>query len=167
MARTKSLAEAVLLLKECLCEQLALKVARGVSQDVCICFIAAGDNTPFDYCGPDQCGEDQCGQAWVRVQSVAPIPMDVESAGRSVCAVPMQATIEVGIARCESAVFDGHSLPNEDEHLEDVIVQLEDFDTLRAALRCCGLAGSAEEYVPFGPEGGCFGGVFTVTIDIT
>lgn len=165
MARTKSLAEAVLLLKECLCEQLALKVARGVSQDVCICFIAAGDNTPFDYCGPDQCREDQCGQAWVRVQTVIPLVPDFE--GRAVCDAPLQAVVEVGITRCETAIFDGHSLPDEEAHLADVLTQLEDFGTLRAALRCCDLAGGMGEYVPLGPEGGCVGGMFTVTIDIT
>ena len=164
--RALPLEETLLALQDCLCSAIAEAVGAEGSmvKDVCLCSVISGDSIPLDYCGPGTCG-DRCGMAWVRLVGIQVLETAASVPG---CAVPLQALIEVGIARCSlTMVDDNMGLPGADEHLAETLAMLDDFKILRKAIGCCPQVKTAlTDYSPFGPEGGCIGGAFNLVVDI-
>lgn len=157
--------EAILLeLQECLCTRISEQALLGEAKPVCICTVVAGDSVPLDYCG--SCDDDACGIAWTRLVNVSP-PMEAFHEGRH-CDQPVQATFEAGIARCSITDMsdpDG-PLPTADMHLQEVLQQMDDLKILRYVATCCIKGAALESYEPFGPEGGCYGGIATFTVNV-
>lgn len=158
-------------LTDCLCTKIAEEAALGKVENVCICTVVAGDSVPLDYCGPGACDSDGCGIAWIRLVSVGvPADMSIDTGvARRNCGMPVQAIIEAGIGRCSrtdtSDISEGQ-LPSADDHLAEVLQQLEDLAILRWIAECCHKGTYIEEYAPFGPEGGCVGGIVTFRVDV-
>lgn len=166
--RSVTLEQALLELQSCLCSALDEAVADpdSLAQPVCLCSVVAGDSVPLDYCGPGGCSGSGCGMAWVRLVGIQAAEMEISVPG---CAQPLQALIEVGIARCSITLIDDQvNLPDYEDHLRETLIQLDDIRILRKAAGCCtGIKTQIMDYAPFGPEGGCIGGIMNVTVDIT
>ena len=163
-------------LQECLCAAIEEKVAAQPEyRGVCSCSVMWSEVAMLDYCGPDvECG-DGCGQAWVRFVSLGPDPQVDASALR--CTYAFQVTLEVGIGRCSAtyAMEGGEivrfDLPSDDAYLADVITATEDMDVITRAVMCCGDKHRGNRMaitsmIPAGPEGGCFGTVAEVTMQV-
>lgn len=168
MSRVRALDQTLMMLQDCLCSAITEAAAQEGSmvQQVCMCSIVAGDSTPaLDYCGPDSCSGDRCGMAWVRLASVI---AGEGQAGIPGCAQPLQAQIEVGIARCAvTMVDDGMNLPTTEDYLRESLILLDDLKVMRQAVGCCdGVRTQILEYSPFGPQGGCVGGAFMIVADV-
>lgn len=151
--------EVMMHMLDCLCAAIAKIEAEG-GPAVCMCTILPGEAVPMDYCGNGDCG----GMAWVRLQSLT----QDESASftPASCFLPLVATIEVGVLR--SVEFDGQTLPSGEDQLRMALRQLDDMEAVQKALECC----TADHkfrvgaYNPVGPQGGCFGGTWTVSMDV-
>lgn len=153
-------------LASCLCAE----IARSDLPEPCFCGVLAGDNVPLDYCSP--C-EDSCGMAWVRMTtalsttSIASSPFATGAgAGGSGCGV-LEASVEVGIARCAPGPDSDGNFPTMADQLAAVELNMADAAAALRAIKCC-FTNSRDytvvNWLPFGPTGGCLGGVWTLTI---
>jgi hypothetical protein len=154
-------------LRDCLSTELALRA--NPPADTCL--IPGEDGRTFLSVG---LGEDRCcaGFAWVRVARVAPvIPPAGEDPGN--CGIDTwQVDFEMGVARCaptgENFALAG---PTCAEWTESFAQVQRDAEAMRAAL-CCFRPQVASgrtyptEWLPFGPLGGCTGGIMGVSIKI-
>lgn len=123
--------------------------------------VLPGASPALDWCGPD-CG----GQAWVRLVLATPSTEFPTPDGEPTFFIPPQAsTFEVGLLRC-APMPQGDILPSADEQFEATRLQLADMRVLRDTIQCC--FGDTEfllgSYVPRGPQGGCVGGTWNVTV---
>ena len=142
-------------LHECLCTELEKS---GLSAD-CACLLVHGNVLNV---APPTAGK---GVAWVGIQSIYPsktFPSPVSD--RDTCVAPLAALVTVGLLRCYAVKVNGESY-------EDMLLwmdkQMADMAAMRRAIVCCGL--SVEDislgvYTPIGPEGGVYGGTWTVTL---
>lgn len=155
------LSETLLSMVDCLTASLeAIEEAGGPG--VCISTLLPGDTVPLDYCA----GEDDCGgMAWVRLMGITPDQMVDTTTTRS-CWQPMEAMVEVGVVR--GYEFDGEALPSEDAQLGMSIRQIDDAAAVARAIQCCSAEYEiqVQAYEPTGPEGGCYGGRFTVRVPL-
>lgn len=137
-------------------------IARGLD-DVCFVGVVPGAAASFDYCGGD-CG----GMAWVRVAGLFPssTTFPYPDAARRPGPILLAQQFEVGIVRAIVVPDDGEA-PDEETQTAEAGIQLADMRAILAVI--CGyftgrdipfLLGS---YTPYGPEGGCTGGSWTVT----
>lgn len=146
-------------LATCLCAELE---SAGLPTP-CYCGVLPGQVVPLDYCG--ECGE-RCGMAWVRLATIGEeLSLTGEQVRRtSRCAVPLQATVEVGVARCAPSPDDLGNPPSEAAQLAATQLQMADMAAALRAITCCSVADYAlGTWTPAGPEGGCLGGSWLVT----
>lgn len=136
--------------------------------DVAFAGVRPGEEVAFDYVE-----DDSCGQAWVRLSTAVPsssFPTQNESPMMNWVGVATE--FEVGIVRC-IPVEDARPLTVE-EYLSATSDQLADMAAMRRAI-CKYLMGLAQlpkgkrewilgAYSPLGPEGGGFGGSWTVAV---
>lgn len=104
---------------------------------------------------------------WVRLATIFPsVAFPVQDAGTELsCASPYAASAELGMARCievpEMTVI------SELDNAEYVRKQMADWAAMRAAVDCCLRKGQflvkTGAYQPFGPEGGKYGGILSVS----
>lgn len=150
---------ALLALVECLCTEM--QAIAEVAGEVCLCTLLPGSAVPQDYCQGQGCG----GMAWVRNHDLTP---NDAFDGRGVgCFTPMLATVELGIIR--SVPTPGYNgLPSEDDHLEMSVRQMEDMSAACRAMQACSQSHefTVGGYTPIGPQGGCFGGAWTLSFDV-
>lgn len=144
----------------CLCTKVAEAAENQNIAPLCICSVAEGDVVAWDYCG--SCDGEGCGQAFVQLLSITPSPGANNYPG---CAPALQASYAVGILRC-ATIFDGRQLPSADDHLEVSVAQMTDAQIAYDAVLCCDSDFTVSAYEPVGPQGGCVGGRWTVTLEL-
>lgn len=126
--------------------------------------ILPGQLVAFDYCGGDECG----GQTWVRLSSLYPSNNFPATDPTLNTWGTMAAVIEVGTVRCAPLPDRGDEFPTAEQYLDATREALADMAAMRRAI--CKYLSSIERdfilnpYVPVGPEGGCLGGIWTVTV---
>lgn len=149
--------EQVLGLASCLCREF---------DDLCFCGVLAGAFPVLDYC--QACEGGNCGQAWVRLVTVLPTADTTGGVAFNPCNTPLEATIEVGVARCAPGPDDDGDAPTMADQLSAAALQIEDMSKALRAIRCCDAYGSRDftivQWQPFGPEGGCMGGAWAITL---
>jgi hypothetical protein len=118
----------------------------------------------------DQCDCD--GQVWVRLISLVPSGGPISERGRNLttpCGVLMwTATLGVGVVRCVTSLDSQGNPPTAAELTADTVQMTADLADLAAALQCC-LAEQVNKLTmvrwdPLGPDGGCAGGEWQVTV---
>lgn len=133
---------------------------------VCRVFKYPGDGAPHDVCSTTPDGAD--GQLWVG--HVNDVPGWPGGTGEpTTCATPFAATIEIGIVRCaKGKLKDNGKLPPAEDVTADAEQQDADRLAIRNAILCCLDIDSKdliiEGWTPITPQGGCVGGVWTITI---
>jgi len=152
-------------LRDCLMTELALRDNAPAET----CLIPGEDGREFLSIG---LSEDRCcsGFAWVRVAGVSPV---IPPVGATIdgCGVDTwQLDLEMGVARC-APTGDQFSGPSCDQWAESFTQVQSDAEAMRAAL-CC-LRPQVESgrsfptgWQPFGPTGGCTGGIMGVSIQL-
>jgi hypothetical protein len=149
-------------LASCLCRELA----DAGGPEPCFCGILPGDNVAFDYCSP--CAGDRCGMAWVRLAGV--VPMQNETFGfitPNRCAPVLMGVFEVGVLRCAPTMLEDGSPPTMADQLDAATLQASDMAAACRAAACCfgnERAVTLGAWNPVGPDGGCLGGSWAVTI---
>lgn len=159
-------------LAACLCQE----IAAADLPEPCFCGVLAGQLVANEHCGSEDCAGDGCtgGQAWVRLAGVYPSSQfPVQDQDQATCATLLAVEIEVGVARCAPVVSDeGGAMEGDAPTLAQwhatTRLQMADMAAMRRAVLCCLGARSRDyllgAYAPFGPEGGCVGGIWTVTV---
>lgn len=147
-------------LEACVGEAL---VDRG-SGDVCWLGVLPGSEVALDFC--TECDRDRCGMAWVRLTQAYPSTVfpdqDVEFRN---CRTRLAYVVEVGVARCLPLTVD-NSPPEAADMLTTTLSVTDDMLALRYAVQCC-FGDSVHvlgAWQPFGPDGGCVGGTWTVQV---
>ncbi|MEU3220041.1 hypothetical protein [Streptomyces sp. NPDC006971] len=151
-------------LTACLCATLA---AGG--RPACACCLVWGNQPPAqDFCSCDCDGGH--GQAWVRWASSDPIE-DPRGARRRRCfSWRMLETIELGVSRCVAVTApDGQSAPTCGQREADGWGFVLDKRLLIESVMCCDALRDVQvtpgRAVPLGPQGGCAGVVFPITVE--
>lgn len=158
--RQLTLAERLLALADCVCEQLAITGAGPT----CWCGLFPGLEVSWDFC--TDCANDVCGMGWVRVNGANPYDVFPTATVDLHCAMPLAVELEVGAIRCMPLTTDG-ALPTPEQLGDVTLHQLMDALALRTAIQCCGVADIALGlYTPTGPEGGCVGGFWSAFLAV-
>lgn len=154
-------------LRDCLMTELALRDNPPAET----CILSGEDGRTFLSVGTQQ---DRCcaGFAWVRVARVLPsIPPSGQDPGN--CGVDSwQLDLEMGVARCAPVGSDFVAAgPTCDEMLATFVQVQSDAEAMRRAVCCLqpqtqSLRVYPTEWLPFGPEGGCTGGIMGVTLKL-
>lgn len=141
-------------LHECLCAELK----RSGLDLGCECAIVHGN---VAFVAPPTVGK---GTAWVGITNVFPSKnFPAPTADKDTCAAPLAALVSVGIIRCYSVKVNGEST-------EDMLLwmdkQMADMAAMRRAILCCASSEdvSLGQYTPIGPEGGVYGGQWSVAL---
>lgn len=133
-------------------------------------FINPGIEVPWDNCCEDE------GQLWARVTQRVPT-----ATGRTAYPAPATSgsncppgiwatTIGVGALRCAHTVNDNGDPPSAGEMTLDAVDMLQDAAVIEHAVTCCFNNSPALHrlnltgWTPLGPEGGCVGGEWLMTI---
>ena len=149
-------------LASCLCRELT----DAGGPKTCFCGIIPGDNVAFDYCAP--CSGDTCGMAWVRLAGVVPMQnMSFGYVTPNRCAPVLMGVFEVGVLRCAPTMTEDGNPPTMAQQLDAATLQASDMAASGRAAGCC--FGNEREvtlggWAPIGPQGGCLGGAWTVSI---
>lgn len=109
---------------------------------------------------------DECcdGMLWVRLVSLAPVY------DRNRCMTYQTADVEVGLVRCVSTIDDAGNAPSPEQQTWETLQMVKDMQELRNSLLCCVpevkrvLGSSLNQWAPQGPEGGCAGGTWSLTL---
>ena len=115
---------------------------------------------------------DNCcdGQVWTRLVTVTPAPQTPNGRpGGDPCAVPFFiATVELGVIRC-AAKQDAKGKPPPAEKVGiDGLQGVADMAALLGVLRCPPYEiRDVGTWTPMGPNGGCFGGVWTFSLRLS
>lgn len=152
-------------LRDCLATELNLRPSPPADT----CLIPGEDGRTFLSVG---LGEDRCcdGFAWVRVAQVTPqIPSALDQV--TGCGIhTWQVDYEIGVARC--APFGTTQSGPTCEQWTAVFDQVQsDAEAMRAAFCCVRPAVESDRltatpWLPFGPQGGCTGGIMGVSVVI-
>lgn len=151
---------------------IAFTAAIGEALDVCSYGLTIGEAyVPFD---PDDgdCNdaedEDlvQCTQAWVRVAGVAPTG-GITLFDGSECDSLLRVTLEVGVLRCIEVEEEGEA-PKASDVLVAAIQSMSDMTAIYRAAMDLEVwdAINAGEWIPNGPLGGQYGGIWNFTVEI-
>lgn len=111
--------------------------------------------------------EDECSQVWVRVSGSQPLSGLTEGFGGDTCAMEMSMDIEVGVVRCIE-VPEGGEAPTSTDVTVAAMQALSDMNKLLCAALGCDVWESITvgTWVPLGPLGGQYGGVWTFTVEV-
>lgn len=145
-------------------------------EDICSYGLTIGESyVPFNPDEDEECTEEEvaCSQVWVRVESITPRDSGAEQGWGGDCALTLNMELEVGVLRCIETVEDGEA-PTASDVLVYAIQNLEDMN----AILCAAMADSPEgepdiwdaiyvgQWVPTGPLGGQYGGIWSFTVEI-
>jgi len=151
-----SIMPGLLKLHECLCATLS---ARNLDPK-CECALLHGEGTQPSL---PKAGN---GYAWVGLNGVFPsktFPSQDSNSGN--CGSPLVASVTMGIMRCYAVKAVGESVENMMLYMDK---QMADMAAMRYAIECCAaddeLQVSLGAYVPIGPEGGIYGGNWSLSI---
>lgn len=144
---------------------LGNELAMTTSGMTCWHGIAPGADTALAGCA--SCDEGRCGVSWIRLVSIFQSDTFPSPSEWSKCGTPLAYELEMGVVRCMPLEQDG-SDPDPDVMLETTLIQLEDQQAMFKAIQCCldvkGVLVSIAPYEPQGPDGGCVGGLYGLTI---
>lgn len=155
-------------LRDCLCAELE----KSDLPTTCFCDIMPGTSDGFidvDCDGDDNCG----GSAWVRLVNVFPssrLPEQEIGLGGGTF---LAAELEVGVARCITAIDDDGTAPDAVTQHMDTRLILADMAAMRRAISCCFRGRDREEdwmlgaYTPLPGLGGVGGGSWQVYAKVT
>lgn len=140
--------------RDCLCETLT---ARGLMPGDCFCGIFPGDLAPWFY---------RQGMAWVRMTDTFPTTSFPQQATpASSCASFLAAELEVGVLHCAPTFGPDKIPPSQEEQFEAARLQLATMRAIQQAIVCCDIEYKAlGSYTPAGPQGGLYGGSWTMTV---
>lgn len=143
---------------------LASEITRWGLPVPCSCTVVPGAVVATDWCGG--CEGGLCGMAWTRLETMYPSTVFPQQDTYAPCTAPLAYTIELGIARCAPVGNEDGTPPSDTEWLDCAQVQMQDAQVMRAAVLCCFSADEVmfQGYTPFGPEGGCVGGTWSVAV---
>lgn len=154
-----NIAAALTTLAACLCVQLE----EDGSPELCFCGVLPGSQVSHDVW--PECADDGGGMAWVRLITAYPAVApgrQIETADN--CRTSLGFDIEVGVVRHIELDVD----------TDPVVVaaafeqQMKDLVSMVKAIQCCEAFDSKDavlsQYTPNGPQGGMFGGSFTVMV---
>jgi len=156
-------------------ESMTLIVAAIVSRmgeegwhEPCRAGIMPGLEVPLDYCA----GDCEGGMVWARLVSITPLTA-VDDATGAPCATGMSAVIEVGMSGSVALPYADDmgniTVPSQEENTTATHLQLQQMRVMHDAVACTTFPmgrASIGAYGPFGPEGGCVGGVWLVTVPL-
>lgn len=150
-----SIMPGLLKLHECLCATLS---ARNLDPK-CECALLHGEGTQPAL---PKAGN---GYAWVGLNGVFPSKVfPTQEAGASSCRAPLAATVTMGIIRCYAIKTVGESVESMMMYMDK---QMADMAAMRYAIECCAqdeeLQVSLGAYTPIGPEGGIYGGTWSLS----
>lgn len=156
------LSKIIAALTDCLCETIA-KDGGGAA---CWCGFYPGQTPSWDYCG--ECSSRKCGMAYVVLDSMYPSDsLPNPSLTPQHCGSPLAVTFRVGVLRCVPQMEEDGSLPNEEELLEAGLAIVADAAAIWSVVSCClDEDVFVGQYTSLGPEGGCAGGEWTVTVGL-
>jgi hypothetical protein len=127
-------------------------------------FIATGQVSWDDCCG---------GQLWVRLvslESLAPNFAKLGATSLHPCGLEWTATVGIGVLRCSSIVNDSGQLAPADTFTAEALQVLADEAAICQAIYCCEVLPlnryDITRWDPLGPEGGCVGGEWTMTMQV-
>jgi hypothetical protein len=155
---------------------VALAAAVGNALKVCSYGLTIGEAyVPFDPDDEDECEPEEtedgellmCEQAWVRVASVQPISGGVSALDGEACDSVLRLELEVGVLRCIE-VPQGGEAPKASDVLVAAIQSMRDMQAIRRAAENTEVwdALIVGQWVPNGPLGGQYGGVWTFTVEV-
>lgn len=132
-----------------------------------------GTTAPWDACG--ESGDGAEGQVWVAVPRVYPsdnFPVETTAAHR--CAPRgFAAELTVGVLRCAAVVDDHGRAPSAEAVTDDALKVSRDRSIVLDAIVCCLMGEDADPgtyrlggWTPLGPDGGCVGGTWSVTVAV-
>lgn len=128
-------------------------------------YLAPGNLVSWDDC----CN----GQVWVRLvslESLAPHYAKLGATSANPCGLEWTATVGVGVLRCSSTVTDRGELAPPEMVSAETIQMLADEAALCQAIYCCNVLPlnryDLTRWDPLGPEGGCVGGEWTMTMQV-
>lgn len=139
--------------------------AKGRQDDYCTITVQPGAAVVYDF-GPDSgCG----GTAWVRLVGANPTASFPNAdVGINNCAYSLAFVMEVGMVRPAPVMEDrlgNFVLPTDVELFDASQVQTEELQMMFDAIRTAGIPQKIlGDYAPIGPEGGIYGGMWTVTV---
>ena len=153
-------------LAECLCTAIR---NRNLPEP-CFCGVIPGEQVTLDYC--TDCDSTGCGMAWVRVAGVAPRqvsfaqPVRATASTSGGCQVAVEAVFEVGIVRCAPMLGPDGQPPSLAAQLDATRLQMADMAAGLEAAACCFRDRDSQVggWTPLGPQGGCLGGTWFVTV---
>ena len=155
-------------LRDCVCGALESTLGGSVS---CACILVPGLRAPADWCSCN--GRGNCGMAWVRLDRLYPSgqrfpAQDQTTAGT--CASVLAAVLEVGVYRCQPASQGNGQPPAPADITQATLIATDDALALARGIACCD-AITKRPYVlgTYSPRsgGGCGGGAWTVTVQLT
>lgn len=139
-------------------------------EDICSYGWTVGDSyVPFDPDPDDECDDEEavCAQAWVRVMNVTPTG-EVDSWGGD-CGGTLSIDLEVGVLRCIEVMEDG-AAPTASQVLVAAAQSMADMKAIYCAAMGCEEAQwaaiNAGQWVPTGPLGGQYGGLWTFSVEL-
>lgn len=139
--------------------------------DVCSYGLIIGEGyVPFDPDPEDNCpdlskDEILCTQAWVRVESITPQATPNTYEENDGDGTTLAIELEVGILRCFETPEDGQA-PTATNILAASMQAIEDMNALYCAAMDCEVWAKIESgsWLPSGPLGGQYGGIWTFTV---
>lgn len=162
-------------------DPIAWPLAEALSDCLCIlleeeapvrcCCVMFGADVAWDDCS---CDGRRGGMAWVRIANVYPTatfpsPYTGQPGPCGGAYDGWAVTLELGILRCAPTIDERGRLPRCDQNWSAARRAAADAHLMRRAVMCCSWAGDRRYIVgswePLGPEGGCHGGVMTVTVN--
>lgn len=137
--------------------------------DICSFGLTIGERyVPFDPDPEDNCEDEEvaCSQLWVRVIDVQPLPGAIEGWEGDSCGSSLELTLEVGILRCVEVPDDGEA-PTATDVLLAALQAMADMRAILCAALGCEVweALHIGQWVPSGPLGGQYGGIWTFTVE--
>jgi len=137
--------------------------------DMCSYGLTIGETyVPFDPDPEDDCPDDDaaCSQAWVRVMQVQPVYKE-QSFDDGDCGAVLRLTLEVGVLRCFDIPEEGEA-PTASDVLVAAMQSMTDMRAIYCAAMACEVWDSIDSgtWVPSGPLGGQYGGVWTFDVEL-
>ena len=143
--------------------------------DICSYGVTIGEAyVPFDPDPEDECSDEdaQCSQVWVRVAGVQPMNVGAEGWDAN-CSTDLEIDLEVGVIRCIELKERGEA-PTATEVLIASMQAVEDMNAMMCAAMSCVDANGKDvwdainigTWVPLGPLGGQYGGIWTFTVEL-
>lgn len=146
---------------------LETELTKAGLPQLCFLGIMPGNQVALDFC--DGCGtHGQCGQAWVRLVTAYPSSSFPNPDNTARVNVDLAYVLEVAVMRCAPKPDSQGNPPGVADMLESTRLQMADMAAIRRALECClkdvEVDYSLGSYSAYGPQGGCVGGSWTITL---